>query len=241
MLQIINLKKIFKIQNNHNIAAIKNINFNCRKGQITGLIGPNGAGKTTTLRIISTIMNPTEGTVLFNNIDVRKEPNEIRRRIGFLTGSTGLYPNLTSIEILNFFCSLYEVDKKKKVITDLIEMLDMESFVNKKVDSLSTGMRQKLSIARTILHNPEFFILDEPMNGLDVLTSQSIRNFIIHEKKKGKCILLSTHNMHEAEHICDEIVLLHKGSIVTQGVPSELIEKEKMKNLEEVFLNFIGN
>lgn len=239
MLQIIDLKKVFNSQNNHNLVAINNINFICKRGQITGLIGPNGAGKTTTLRIISSIMKPTEGTVKFDNLDIIKNPNEIRKKIGFLTGSTGLYPNLTSIETLNFFCNLYEVNEKKKVINNLVEMMEMRSFINKKVDNLSAGMKQKLSIARTILHNPDFFILDEPMNGLDVLTSQSIRNFIIHEKKNGKCILFSTHNLHEAENICDEIVLLHKGEIVTRGIPSEVVKKAKMKNLEETFLNFI--
>ncbi len=243
MIEVANLEKVFRDKNTE-ISAVKDLSFTCKKGEIFGLLGPNGAGKTTTLRIIATILKPTSGEIIVDGINVKdkENPEKIRKRIGFLTGTTGLYPYLTAREILTFFGSIYEINKEslKNRIDELSQILDMKKFLDRRIDNLSTGMKQKVSIARTIIHDPAILILDEPMGGLDIITSKTIMDFIKHSKQKGKCILFSTHVMREAELLCDKISIMHQGQLLCQAPLNKLRNQSGKENLEDIFFYLIG-
>ncbi len=243
MIEVANLNKLFR-DKNVEISAVKDLSFNCKKGEIFGLLGPNGAGKTTTLRIIATILKPTSGEVIIDGINPGNKGNteEIRKRIGFLTGTTGLYHYLTVREILTFFGNIYGINKEslKNRIDELSHIFQMKDFLDRRIDNLSTGMKQKVSIARTIIHDPAILILDEPMGGLDIITSKTIMDFIKHSKQEGKCILFSTHVMREAELLCDKISIMHQGQLLCQASLSELKNQSGKENLEDIFFYLIG-
>lgn len=242
MIQTLNLSKIFKDSKKKSITALNNVSFTAEKGKITGLLGLNGAGKTTTLRIIATILSPTNGTALVEGIDVKKDPEFVRSRIGFLTGETGLYGRLTPLETLRYFGSLYDLSDSdiKKRIEEISEIFGMKNFLNRQINKLSSGMKQKVSLARTIIHNPSVLILDEPTNGLDIITRKNITDFILGNKEKGNTVLLSTHIMYEAENLCDKIIIINRGNIVASGYKNELFEHFKTNNLEEIFFSLVG-
>ena len=241
MIRVSNLKKVFYDKKRGKIEAVNGVDFHCRRGQIFGLLGPNGAGKTTTLRILATMMKPTEGEVLVNGYHVVKEAHKVRQSTGFLSGETGLYDRFTPRETILFFGRINGLSEKliSTRMGDIFKILDMGSFKDVRVDKLSTGMKQKLSIARAIIHDPPVLIFDEPTVGLDVITARVVVNYIKEFRKQGKCIIFSTHQMQEAEKLCDEIAIIHKGKILSEGTLADLQAKFQEVDLEDIFFKLV--
>ncbi len=242
MIQVEGLTKIFNDKKRGKVVAVNNLEFNCRKGQIFGLLGPNGAGKTTTLRILATMILPTKGKVMVNGFDVVKEANKVRRQIGFLSSETGLYDRFTPRETVRFFGRINGMEDRiiEKRMTEIFHNLDMEDFQDVRVNKLSTGMKQKLSIARCIIHDPPILILDEPTVGLDIITARIVTEYVKGFREQGKCIIYSTHIMREAERLCDVIAIIHKGDLITQGTIEELKKNSSSEDLEEIFFELIA-
>lgn len=222
--------------------AVDNVSFDCKPGEVFGLLGPNGAGKSTILRIIATLLRPNEGTVRICGFDVKGAPEESRRHLGFLSAETSLYRRLTAEETLFYFGRLSGVkeDILKERVKSIIEMLNIGSFARVRCEKLSTGMKQRVSIARAIVHDPPVICLDEPTNGLDILAILATQQFIKDFRDAGKCILFSTHNMHEAEKLCDRIAIIHRGKLMAIGTLDELREKTGKHYLEDVFVDLVG-
>jgi len=246
---MIEVKKVSKefeknIEKNKTIKffADKDISFEVKDGEILGLLGPNGAGKTTLLRIIAGIMKPTSGEVIIDKKDFKKEEIEIKKTISFLSGNTKLYKDISCVELLKMCADYYEMDKNKvnKRISEVVKRFDMESFKDQRIGSLSTGQTQRVGVARCVLHDPHNYILDEATSGLDIISSQVILDFIKEERDKGKCIIYSTHYMEEAENICDRVVLINKGEVISIGTPDEIKKKTKTTNLRDAFFTLIG-
>lgn len=222
--------------------ALSQVSFSSKSGEILGLLGPNGAGKTTLLRILSTALEPTSGTCRVHGADIVREPLEVRRKIGFLSGNTGLYGRLTAREILNYFGQLHQVPKDvlKRRIDELFKVLEIESYAHRRADTLSAGMKQKVNIARTLVHDPEVIVFDEPTTGLDVHAAQTILAFIESCKRKGKSVIFSTHHMHEVERLCDRVVLIHQGRHCFEGTVAQMKTQTQKSHLDEAFLALIG-
>jgi len=241
VIKVKKLTKVFHDKKRGEIIAVNNIGFHCKKGQIFGLLGPNGAGKTTTLRILATMMTPTSGEAFVNGYNVEKESHKVRQSIGFLSGETGLYDRFSPRETIRFFgkingMSRLEIEKR---MTEIFQILGIKDFQDVRVDKLSTGMKQKLSIARAIIHNPPVLVFDEPTAGLDVITARVVIEYIREFKKQGKCIIFSTHQMHEAEKLCDDIAIIHLGRLLSIGKLTELRKKVINADLEEIFFKLI--
>lgn len=246
MLQVKNIKKKFtkKISKKETVSflADDNISFTAKEGEIVGILGPNGAGKTTLLRIIAGIMEPTEGSINIDNETYEKNAINIKKKIAYLSGNTKLYKDISPYELLKMCGKYYEVPKEELEdrIQKIIEKFDMKSFQHQKIENLSTGQYQRTSIARCLVHNPKYYILDEATSGLDIISSQVILDFIKEERKKNKCIIYSTHYMEEAENLCDKIIMINKGKIIATGSPKEIKKKTKDTNLRDSFFNLIG-
>jgi sodium transport system ATP-binding protein len=242
MIQTHNLTKVFEDKKRGRITAVNDITFTVSKGEIFGLLGLNGAGKTTTLRILATILKPTSGFVTLNGIDVVKEPEKAKAKLGFLTGATGLYGRLKAREMIEYFGQLYGLspDESRRRTEELVRIFNLGEFAEVKCDKLSSGNKQKVSIARTMVHDPEAIILDEPTIGLDVITSRAVVNFIFAEKARSKAIIFSTHIMHEAEKLCDRIGVIHKGKIIAVGSPKELKTQTGCDDMDDVFVKLVG-
>ena len=246
MIEIKNISKEFEknVENNKKIKflADKNISFEVKDGEILGLLGPNGAGKTTLLRIIAGIMKPTEGEIVFDNKKLSDNEIEIKKNISFLSGNTKLYKDISCVELLKMCADYYEMDKKKldEKIKEVTERFSITPFKDQRIGSLSTGQTQRVGVARCVLHDPHYYILDEATSGLDIISSQIILDFIKEEKAKGKCIIYSTHYMEEAENICDRVVLLNKGEVIAMGTPKEIEEKTNTTNIRDAFFKLIG-
>jgi len=240
-IRVENLVKEYRAPSGEPFRAVDGITFATRPGSIFGLLGPNGAGKTTALRILSTLVRPTSGTAWVGGWNVTKQPSRVRGQIGFLTGSTGLYPRLTAREVVLYFATLYGMERRdaRTRIESLFEELGISGYENKRCGELSTGMSQKVSIARAIVHDPPVLILDEPTTGLDVLASQHIVDFIQRSREEGKCILFSTHIMSEAERLCDDIAIIHHGKIIALGTIDQLRQRTGEEKVEDVFLAFL--
>ena len=240
-LQAIGLTKRFFDAKRGEFNAVQSVSFECSKGEIFGLLGPNGAGKTTTLRMITTILKPTAGTAVVNGFDVIKDPRQVRKQLGFVSADTGLYDRLTPREILTYFGKLskYPTSKLKERIEEIAVLLQMEAFLDSRCEKLSTGMRQKVSIARAIVHDPPVIIMDEPTTGLDVLTSQVLHRFVIQCKEAGKCVVFSSHIMSEAEKLCDRMAIIHNGQVLASGTLEEIRAESGMHYLEDIFLNVV--
>ena len=217
--------------------AVRDISFTCHAGEVFGLLGPNGAGKTTTLRMLSTVLLPTHGTAILDGHDVCQDPSAVRRAIGFLSGNTGLYPRLTPREVLTYFGKLYglERDHIEQRIAELAELFAMVDFLDKRCDDLSSGMKQKVNVARTVMHDPQILILDEPTVGLDVLASRTIVDFVRSYRDMGRCVIFSTHIMGEVSRLCDRLAIIHKGTVQFDGSPEALRERAG-DDLEEAFV-----
>ena len=222
--------------------AVNDVSFSCRPGRVFGLLGPNGAGKTTTLRIIATMLRPTSGRVEVAGVDAATDPRGVRDKIGFLTGNTGLYHRLTALEMVKYHADLHqmndvEFERRKEQI---FGMLDMDHFANRRVDKLSTGMKQKVSIARTIIHDPEVVVFDEPTSGLDVMTSRSIIRLIRSCRDEGKTVLFSTHHMSEVQQLCDDIAIIHNGRLFYSGSREEFEGQMQTASYEDEFIRLVG-
>ncbi len=236
------LVKHFQDRKRGRVEAVRGISFEAMAGEIFGLLGPNGAGKTTALRMLATILTPTDGTATINGCDVRSDPDGARRSLGFLSGDTGLYGRLSAREMITYFGRLYGLDDNRlnNRVDELGDKLDMGDFFERRCAKLSTGQKQKVSIARTVVHDPPVLILDEPTAGLDVLASRNIVTFIRAARQEGKCVILSTHDMGEAERLCDRIGIIHNGILAAVGSKAELFERYRTSDLEAVFLRAVG-
>ncbi len=219
--------------------AVKGISFNVNKGEIFGLIGPNGAGKTTVLRVISTLLTITSGTIKIMDYNLSKKPNEIRKFISYLPEDAGAYKNLTGRKYLTFIANFFDSKDKQEMVQKGIEIADLDERIDDKVDTYSKGMKRRLLVGRALMTEPKLAILDEPTSGLDVLNAQEIRKIIKNTAKQGTTILLSSHNMLEVEYLCDKISLIAEGKIVEEGKPRALMEKYNSMNIEEVFTKVV--
>jgi sodium transport system ATP-binding protein len=225
------------------VKAVKNVSFSAVDGQITGLLGPNGAGKSTTLRMLYTLVKPDQGTAQIDGLDVRQSPLEVQKRIGVLADARGLYARLTSRENIRYYGRLHGLEGKaiEKQIESLLVLLDMQSIADRKADGFSTGEKLKVAIARALVHNPKNVLLDEPTNGLDVMSTRAMRQFIQRLCEEGKCVLFTSHIMQEVAALCDQIVIISHGEVTADGSPDELRRKTGQENLEDAFVAAIGS
>lgn len=242
MIEARGLCKTFQDKKRGEIRAVDHVNFVCRPGQIYGLLGANGAGKTTTLRMLATILEPTDGTALICGHDVVEQPEKVRASVGFLSTATALYPRLTAQEMVEYFGRLNGLDESalKRRVDEIFDRLDMNGFRDRRCDKLSTGMRQKTSIARTLVHDPPVMIFDEPTSGLDVMAARTIIAFIRECRERGKTVIFSTHVMSEVEKLCDVIGIIHDGKLLAEGTLPQLREKYGDQDLEEVFVKVVA-
>ncbi|RPI28373.1 MAG: ABC transporter ATP-binding protein [Acidobacteria bacterium] len=236
-----NLAKSFYDESRGEVRAVDEISFECRPGQIFGLLGANGAGKTTTLRLLATILAPTGGTARLMGHDIREEPEEVRRNLGFYSASTALYPRLTARETLHFFARInhYPDRDRESRVSYLIDRFGLGSYVNARIDKLSSGMKQKVSIARTVVHDPPVLIFDEPTVGLDVLNALEMQQVLGEFRTEGKTIIFSTHIMSEAERLCDRIAIIHSGKILACDTLESLREATGCRYLEDIFVKYV--
>ncbi|UCE38771.1 MAG: ABC transporter ATP-binding protein [Thermoplasmata archaeon] len=227
------------VKNYGSIEALKGISFTIDRGEIFGLIGPNGAGKTTALRIISTLLTITSGSITILEYDVGKQPNEIRKLISYLPEDAGAYKNLTGKSYLQFIANFFDTRQTPQMVARGIEIADLKERINDRVDTYSKGMMRRLLVGRALMTNPKLAILDEPTSGLDVINAQEVRNIIKNTARQGTTVLLSSHNMLEVEYLCDRIALIDEGIIVEEGRPKLLKDKYQASNIEEVFTKVV--
>jgi sodium transport system ATP-binding protein len=241
LIEVRDLCKTFHDRKKGDISAVRNVSFQCAPGHVFGLLGRNGAGKTTTLRMLATILAPTSGTALIDGLDVTEKPGEVRKRIGYLSGDTKLYDRLTGRELLTYFGELSGMTPPsiEGRITELQVTFNLRDFLDKRVGKMSTGMKQRLSLARVVLHDPPVLIFDEPTSGLDVMGAREVLRIVQELKAKGRTIIFSTHIMTEAERICDEIAIIEQGSILTQGTVLSLRNGNGGGSLEDVFVKTV--
>jgi sodium transport system ATP-binding protein len=241
MIETRGLTKVFHDKRRGQIRAVDHVSFLCKPGQIYGLLGANGAGKTTTLRMLATILEPTDGTALVCGHDVIDEPEKVRANVGFLSTATALYPRLTSQEMVEYFGRLNGLDEPtlKKRVDDIFSRLDMNSFRGRRCDKLSTGMKQKTSIARTLIHDPQVMIFDEPTLGLDIMTARTIIDFIRECRQRGKTVIFSTHVMSEVEKLCDVVGIIQSGKLLAEGSLVELRDRYHENDIEEIFVQVV--
>ncbi len=242
MIHVEHLTKSFFDYQRGWVAAVDDVSFDCYPGAIFGLLGPNGAGKTTTLRILSTVLRPTGGRAVVAGHDVSTHPEEVRASIGFMSASTGIYDRMTAWELVEYFGQLYGLSaealrERMEAVFDWLQMNDFRDVLGSK---MSTGMKQKVSIARTIVHDPPVLIFDEPTSGLDVLVARAVLQKIAELRDQGKTIVFSTHSMHEVEKLCSRVAIVHKGRIQAMGRPGELLERFDQPNLEELFFYLVA-
>jgi len=242
MIEARGLCKRFYDKKRGQISAVENVSFTCQPGSIYGLLGANGAGKTTALRILATILEPTDGTALVFGHDIVEHPEKVRASIGFLSTATALYPRLTAQEMVEYFGRLNGLDETtlKNRVDDIFRRLDMNLFRDRRCDKLSTGMKQKTSIARTLVHDPPVMIFDEPTLGLDIMAARTILAFIRECREAGKTVILSTHVMSEVEKLCDVIGVIHNGKLLDEGTPAQLRERYQERDLEEIFVKIVS-
>lgn len=237
MIEIINLSKKFK-----EVLAVDNVSFKVEKGEVYGLLGENGAGKTTMLRLISTMLTPTSGDARLNGKSIIKDPEKVRGEIGILFGGeVGIYDRLTAYENIEYFGQLNglsDTDVKRR-IEYLSELLEMKEYINRKVGNFSRGMKQKVAIARSIVHDPDIILFDEPTLGLDVSVTRIVHNFIEGLKEEGKTVVFSSHNMNEVNKLCSKVAVINKGKLIYDGSLAEL-EGKGEKSLEDIFVEMVG-
>lgn len=242
MIQVERLSKAFRDVRRGAVLALDQISFEARPGEVFGLLGPNGAGKTTALRILCTVLKPTSGTARVAGFDVNTQPSEVRRNIGFLSANTALYDRMTAWELVEYFGRLYgmETDRLAARLEEVFGSLQMNDFRDRLGAKMSTGMRQKVSIARAIIHDPPVLIFDEPTLGLDILVSRVVMNSVEELRSMGKCVLYSTHIMKEVERLCNRVAIIANGRIVTIGALAELRERYNQPDLEELFFTLVS-
>jgi len=243
MIQTFNVSKSFYDSKLGEIQAVQPTTVHIRKGEVFGLLGPNGAGKSTFLRLLATILTPSRGSAVLNGFDVATQPEDVKKSIGFLSGNTRLYGRLTPRELLRYFGALYDMDEGTidARAREIFSLLNMHAFADQRIEKLSTGQTQKTSIARSILHDPAIFILDEPTLGLDILTSRSILEFIRTASQMGKTVLFSTHYMEEAERLCHRIGFMHRGEMLSINTLPGYAEASGKTNLADIFMSYIDS
>jgi sodium transport system ATP-binding protein len=242
MIHVRGLSKYYTDLQRGQFAALDRIDFDAHPGQIYGLLGPNGAGKTTALRILSTVLQPSRGSAKVAGYDVVTQPSLVRRQIGFMSANTAVYDRMTAWEMVEYFGRLYgmQQDALRARMEDLFRRLHMEEIRDVLGAKMSTGMKQKVSIARAIVHDPPVLIFDEATSGLDVLVARALLATVAELRDLGKCIVFSTHIMREAERLCDRIAIMHRGRILEEGSWEELRDRYKRCDLEEVFFQLIS-
>jgi sodium transport system ATP-binding protein len=242
MIEVRNLSKRFHDKKRGEIRAVNGVSFRCRPGQIYGLLGANGAGKTTILRMLATILEPTDGTALVCGYDVVENPERVRANVGFLSTATALYPRLTARELVQYFGRLNGLDESilGQRVDRILDRLDMNGFRDRRCDKLSTGMKQKTSIARTLVHDPPVMIFDEPTLGLDIMTARTITAFIRECRDMGKTVIFSTHIMSEVEKLCDVIGIIQNGQMLAEGTLPQLRDKYDEQDLQEIFVKVVA-
>jgi sodium transport system ATP-binding protein len=242
MIEVVDLKKSFGDKKKI-VRAVDGVSFKAPDGKITGLLGPNGAGKTTTMRMLYTLMKPDAGRILINGEDAFLNTEAVRRQLGVLPDSRGLYKRLTARENIEYFGDLQGVPKAlmQKRIQSLSERLEMAEILDRATEGFSNGQRVKTGLARTLIHDPQNVILDEPTNGLDVMSTRGLRKVMMQLRDEGKCVLFSSHIMQEVAALCDSIVIIAKGKVVANGTPDQLRETGQNNNLEDAFVKIIGS
>jgi sodium transport system ATP-binding protein len=241
MIEAQGLVKRFRDKNRGEVRAVDHVSFCCRPGEIFGLLGANGAGKTTTLRILATILTPSDGTAVVAGYDVKKEPQKVRTCVGFLSTATALYGRLSAQEMVEYFGRLHGLDEPtlRQRINAIFERLEMNDFRDRRCDKLSNGMKQKVSIARTLVHDPSVMIFDEPTVGLDVMAARTIVGFIRECRDRGKTVIFSTHLMSEVEKLCDRIGIIHDGRMLAEGTLADLRQRFGKQDLEDIFVEVV--
>ena len=254
MIEVQDLVKEFKLtrkirkemgtefKNKKSLRAVDKISFTCQPGRIFALVGPNGAGKTTILRMIATMLKPTSGTIEVGGYDCQKNPQRVREKIGFMTDQTALYDRLTPYEMVKYIADLHGMDASvfKSRKDKIFDMLNIHEFANRRIARLSSGMKQKTSIARTIIHDPDVLVFDEPTTGLDVMTSRAIITLIRSCKEKGKTVIFSSHRMGEVEQISDDIAIIYKGSLFFNGELDQFKSEMTHETFEDEFIHMVG-
>lgn len=243
MIHVCELTKTYSDIQRGSFVALSDITFKALTGQIYGLLGPNGAGKTTLLRILSTVLRPSGGTATINGFDVFKQPALARRQIGFVSTNTAVYDRMSAAEMVQYFGRLHGLDEgtlqiRMEILFDRLKMHEIRDVLGAK---MSTGMKQKVSIARALIHDPPVLVFDEATVGLDVLVARALLDFISDLRYQGKCVILSTHNMREAEKLCDRLAIIHRGHLLAEGTHNELVSQHQEKDLEELFFRLISN
>jgi len=237
MIKVTNLHKSFG-----DVKAVRGISFEVQDGEITGLLGPNGAGKTTTLRMLYSLLPPDQGEIRIDGLDPCKDAMAIKRTLGVVPDSRGLYTRMTARENIGYYGALHglsrtEIDAR---IEELVETLDMSDFIERRTEGFSQGQRVKVAIARAMVHKPQTVMLDEPSNGLDVMSTRALRRYILGLKTAGHSVVLSTHIMQEVAALCDRVIIIAKGEIAANGTPEELLQQSNCDSLEDAFVHLIG-
>jgi sodium transport system ATP-binding protein len=242
MIRVEGLRKSF-VTRSGVVQAVDGVSFDAADGQITGLLGPNGAGKTTTLRMLYTLMRPQAGRVLVDGIDAVAEPMRVRQRIGVLPDARGIYKRLSARENIAYFAALHGLDPAtiRSRTERLADALEMRDFLDRRTEGFSQGQRTKTAIARALVHDPRNVVLDEPTNGLDVMTTRALREFLLGLRGEGRCVLFSSHIMQEVARLCDRIVVIAHGRVVAEGTPDELRAAGGCASLEDAFVKVIGS
>lgn len=238
MIAVKNLRKSFG-----EIKAVNGVSFEARDGEITGLLGPNGAGKTTTLRMLYSLLPPDEGEIRIDGLDPTRDAMEIKRTLGVVPDSRGLYSRLTARENIRYYGELHGMSRKDigERIEDMTATLDMEDFIDRRTEGFSQGQRVKVAIARAMVHKPQTVLMDEPSNGLDVMSTRALRDYIRSLRDEGHSVVLSTHIMQEVAALCDHIVIIAKGEVAADGTAHELLERSGCDSLEDAFVKLIGS
>ena len=237
MIQVQSLTKRFK-----SLVAVDDVSFTCRDGEVFGLLGPNGAGKTTLLRLLATVLEPTAGTAVVDGLDVRRESGQVRARIGLLVETAGLYNRLTPREHLRYYGRLHgmtdaQLERRIEAVVGLLEMAD---FADRRTEGFSMGMHRRVILGEALIHDPPNMILDEPTAGLDVMSTRNVRDIIARFRDEGRCVLISTHLMSEAQRLCDRVAIIHKGRLRAVDTPEALIAQTGTSELEEAFVSIVG-
>jgi sodium transport system ATP-binding protein len=242
MIEAQGLTKVYSDKKHGEVKAVNGVTLRCEPGEIYGLLGANGAGKTTTLRMLATLLRPTSGTAIVAGHNVLSDAQSVRSRVGFLSTATALYGRLTPREMVEYFGRLNGMDGEllRHAIDEIFSLLKIDEFGDRRCDKLSTGMKQKVSVARTLIHDPPVMIFDEPTAGLDVMTARAILEFVRTCRSRGKTVIFSTHIMNEAVKLCDRIGIIHNGSLLAEGTLKELQQRYGEPDLEEIFTQVVG-
>lgn len=242
MIEVENLGKYFRQKWFKKFVAVDGVSFDVKDGEVLGLLGPNGAGKTTIMRMIATLLTPVQGTVRVSGYDVRTHPNQVRRVLGILPEYWGLYERFSPRENLRMFGTFYGMKGSalERRIDELISLFEMQTYADRECKRFSKGMSQKVALARSLIHDPQNLLLDEPTSGLDVMSARQVRQLIADSRRQGKCVIVSTHILSEAERLCDRLILLDGGKVIAEGTPVSICEQAGRKNLEDAFLALLG-